>query len=113
MTAAAPIVARAEPPAFVRSGSKAVKEAWQEGQLFEALLLEQLSGLLFTESETGLGGPEAESAGGEPLLAAFGPSLFGQTLAGAAPFGIATAFAEAARQREGKAAGDHADGSRS
>lgn len=54
----APAIAATE-PAFVRQGGRAVKESWQQGEVFEGMLLEELSGELAQTSGL-LGGEEAE-----------------------------------------------------
>jgi hypothetical protein len=61
-------------PQFVRDGSRTVKAAWQEGELFEGMLLEELTGELARSGD--LPGAEEESAltgeGGEGPLAQAG-----------------------------------------
>lgn len=93
-------------PAFVRHGSKAVKQAWAEGKAFESLLLEQLASSLFAVG--GLGEEEAGAEGfgpGDGLLEGLGPSALAGPLLGSAPLGIARALAEqagSAKSADGK-----------
>ena len=113
----APSIAAAE-PAFVREGGQAVKQAWQEGEAFEGMLLEQLTGGLARtsgllggseEGEVALAGAGEEAqeaaagsdAGGSMVMESYLPHVLSEALQRAGGLGLATSLAHRAEQTSG------------
>ncbi|HLI32504.1 MAG TPA: hypothetical protein VKU89_07180 [Solirubrobacteraceae bacterium] len=105
-------------PAFVREGGQAVKQAWQEGEAFEGMLLEQLTGELARTSGLLGGSEEGEAAragageeaqeatagsdaGGSMVMESYLPHVLSEALQRAGGLGLASSLAHRAQQAGG------------
>ncbi len=79
-----PVVAQSREPAWVRNGSRATQQSYEQALAFEQVLVEELSSSL--SSSVGAGGEEGEGALGEEGASSSEPgmsALAPQALAGA------------------------------